>query len=96
MLKYLVVLFIFLLKISSFAVDSDFDSLVEDLICEKLVDKSLTVEISYESKEKIEKIRSKHQEINEISLVRFDANYSNFKARISYRDNSVDEICSNN
>jgi len=76
---------------NAFAINDSFDKTIEDLIYEKINDPKITIELQYESKDKVETIRKRESQINSISLINFEPNYSNFKVRINYNNHSASD-----
>lgn len=81
---------------TSIAVERDEISSVEqaisDLLLEKILDKRISLELSFNSKSKLSSIDSKFNEIKDIVLEKFDPKYSGFRAKVIYLDKSTDSI----
>jgi len=88
-IKFLVIL---LLPLKCFSFSDSFDRNIEDLLYEKLQDKKIIIEVSYDSNDKIAQIKNKQSEIKDVSLVNFEPERSNFKVRISYTNGTTEEV----
>ncbi len=76
----------------AFASEDFLDKTLQELISERIGNPQVNCEIYYEAKEKTERIRNKQSEIQTISLIMFDAGSHRFRARVIYRNSSVDEV----
>ena len=71
---------------------SSLEQSISDLLLEKILDKRISLELSFNSNSKRDAIDSKFNEIKDIILENFDPKYSGFRAKIIYLDSSTDSI----
>jgi flagella basal body P-ring formation protein FlgA len=89
-IKLLIILL--LIPFSAKAYDDSLDRMVEDLIYEKINDKKVIVEITYETSDKVSQVKTRLNEIKNVILINYDPERSNFKIRINYQNGSYDEV----
>jgi flagella basal body P-ring formation protein FlgA len=91
-LRFCFVAAVFLTFCNSEGSDNWLDTVIEDLIHEKINDPWVILELQYESSDKVNRVKNNQSEVKNIVLVNFEPNYSNFKVKIIYNDNTFDEI----
>ncbi len=71
---------------------SSLDQAISELLLDKIIDKRISLELSFNSNAKVEAINSKFNDIREIVLEKFDPKYSSFSVKMLYLDSSTDVI----
>ncbi|MES2215524.1 MAG: flagellar basal body P-ring formation chaperone FlgA [Pseudomonadota bacterium] len=69
-----------------------FDQMIQDLIHEKLSDDSIIVEFALESKSKLDELRRKEGDIDNIQLTSFSPSSSSFRIKVRMHDGTTQEI----
>lgn len=85
------ILFFVLLFAAHITCADEFDTKVTDLLYGKFGNSNNVIEVRYES-QNIQNVKSKINDITEISILSFDHDRSTFKVRVQYRDGLFDEV----
>lgn len=72
--------------------DGRFDQMLQELLHEKLSDDTITFDIAMESKTKLEELRRKEDDIDNIQLVYFVPTSSSFRIKIKMLDGLAQEV----
>ncbi len=89
-LKLLIILAFF--SSTAFANDGKFDQMVQELLHEKLSDDAVIIEVTMESKSKVEELKLKEDEIDNIQLTYFSPAASSFRIKIRMTNGETQEM----
>ena len=66
------------------------DTTINELLQAKITDKRVVIEQQYNSQSKIDRLKSRREEIKSIVLEKFDPKYSSFRVLVQYNDNKTE------
>ncbi|MDA9163457.1 flagellar basal body P-ring formation chaperone FlgA [Rickettsiaceae bacterium] len=86
-------LLLVVVSISTAVASEDFiEDTIHNLLREKITDERIIIEAQYNSKKKLEQIKTNQEKVEAILLEKFDPKYSSFRVNVKYNDGKGDTL----